>query len=131
LFRKLALTIVVAALPTAVVAKGLEFKRTAIAGKTTVMWRYASWRGAKCEATSGVVKVLVKPQHGTLSHKDVEAIAEFNRYDPKDPCIGKKVRMFEIDYTSDQDFRGTDTFRIERTLWDGRRDVDTFTVDVH
>jgi hypothetical protein len=134
LTKKIAITVVlsvavVLALSSRVVKEGLDVMRTAVSGKTTVMWRYASW-GANCEAMDGVVKVLVKPQHGKLSHQDVEAIAESNRYNPKDPCIGKLVQMFEVEYTSDPNFRGRDTFKIERTLWDGRRDIDTFTVYV-
>ena len=110
-------------------AKSLQFNKTALAGKTTLMHQYGSW-GRNCEPKGGVVKVLTKPQHGRLSSSQRTSIARTNRYNSNDPCLGKPFKAFQVDYTSDANFRGTDTFKIERTLEDGRRDIDTYSVVV-
>jgi hypothetical protein len=111
------------------IAVGLEFKREAVSGKTTKMWNYGSW-DRKCETKGGVVKLLTKPSHGTATPRRTVAVAKFNRFDPSDHCLGKSVSMFQVLYTSARGFHGTDTFQIERTLWYGQRDIDTFTVEV-
>jgi hypothetical protein len=107
----------------------IEFKREAVSGKTTKMWNYGSW-DRNCETKGGVVKLLTKPSHGTATPRRTVAVAKFNRFDPSDHCLGKPVSMFQVLYTSARGFHGTDTFQIERTLRYGRRDIDTFTVEV-
>lgn len=110
-------------------AIALELKREALSGKATPMFSYSSW-DRNCKSQTGVVKLLTKPAHGTATYTRKTLVAKFNRFNAADPCLGKSFPMFQVVYSSTRGFRGTDTFQIERTLWDGRRDVDTFTVRV-
>ena len=111
------------------IAVGLEFGREAVSGKTTKMFSYGSW-DRNCETKGGVVKLLTKPSHGTVTPRRAVVVAKFNRFNPMDHCLGRSIPVFQFLYTSARGFHGTDTFQIERTLWNGRRDIDTFTIEV-
>ena len=111
------------------IAVGLELKRDAVSGKATVMFSYSSW-DRNCQSQTGIVKLLTKPTHGTATYTRKTLVAKFNRFNSSDPCLGRSFPMFQVMYASVPGYRGTDTFQVERTLWDGRRDIDTFRIQV-
>jgi hypothetical protein len=111
------------------VAATWEYTREAESGKAKVVWRYQNWN-SKCEERGGVVRVVTRPQHGTLLRKRVVTPVLSNRLNPSDHCIGKVVPGLEVSYKSASGFHGTDRFVIERTLASGRVDIDTFIVTV-
>lgn len=69
------------------------------------------------------MKLLEKPQHGTLTPTQVDTVIRQNRFRPNDPCIGKPGNGFLVEYQSEADYRGPDLFKIEATYGKRRRRV--------
>ena len=125
-------TVFVAAMLLATVgsAHAEALVRRALSGKTTRMFMYTSWN-RDCSSKTGVVKVLAKPQHGTLTPRpDVDTTVGRNRVRPNNSCFGMPIKGFQVDYTSRPGYRGTDSFVIEATFGTQATIVDTFTVIV-
>jgi hypothetical protein len=78
----------------------------------------------------GVVRVVTKPKQGKLSRERVIAPMQHQGRSSDTHCNGVTIPGFRIQYTSDPGFRGIDQFILERTLPNGRVDVDTFTIVV-
>jgi hypothetical protein len=110
-------------------AAGMTFERDAASGQPKAVWIYRSWTPT-CQETGGVTKVVTRPQHGKLSNRRVIEPVRSNRYNPRDPCIGKIIPGLQVIYTSAPGYRGTDKFVIERSLANGLVDVDTFIMTV-
>ena len=110
-------------------AANWQYTREAESGKPKMVWNYGNWN-AKCEERGGVVTVLSKPQHGTLSRQRAVQHIRSNRINPTDHCIGRDLPGLAVTYTSARGFHGTDSFVIQRTFPTGRIDVDTFTMQV-
>lgn len=91
---------------------------------------YMSWK-RDCAPNTGVVKVLMKPAHGKLFPSDVDAIVKQNRFRANDPCIGKPMRGFQVDYQSEPGYRGSDIFKIEASYGVNRRVIDVYKVTVN
>src|SRR5258708_7454242 len=89
------------------------FDVSAPSGQKQRVHTYMSWKSKDCTANKGVVKVLSKPEHGTLMPSEVDAVIQRNRFRAQDPCIGKPMKGFKVDYQSEPGFRGTDSFKIE------------------
>lgn len=105
--------------------------RTAPSGKTTRMITYKAWKRSDCSADIGVVKVVSKPAHGTLTPRPgVAATIGKNRVGRDNSCMGRPITGFQVDYRSNPGYRGTDTFVIETTFGKRSMVVDTFTVTV-
>jgi hypothetical protein len=112
-------------------ARAEQFSRNVQAGVLTTMYTYHSWNAGDCSSKSGIVRVLTKPQHGTLSHTDDVSAPSRNRFRPDDPCIGKPMNGFRVQYISAPGYRGTDSFVVE-VLFPGRpRIVDSYSVIVN
>jgi hypothetical protein len=111
-------------------AYAVDYTRTVKSGQSTKMHVYRSWT-TDCKSKLGIVKVLSKPSHGTLTPTEVTASIGISRNNPERTahCKGQPTNGFRVDYVSDRGFRGTDHFKIEFTH--GRYvDVDNYTVDV-
>jgi hypothetical protein len=115
----------------AVGAHAKDVTKTAASGKQTLMWSYAHWKN-DCSPDLGVVKVLAKPEHGTLAPREDQGTIRHPGLRRPGPiaCIGKPTPTFKVYYTSERGFRGADHFKIEVSYRGDRPDVDTFTVDV-
>jgi hypothetical protein len=110
-------------------AHGKDFTRTALSGRLTKMQDYTSWRD-DCTSSTGEVRVLTKPQHGTLSTRIVDTkISAHTRIPRVTYCTGVPVKAFQVNYTSVRGFRGTDNFSLE-AVWPSHRDTDNYTVTV-
>lgn len=108
-----------------------DFVRSANSGRSTKMHIYRSWT-TDCKSTLGIVKVLSKPSHGTLTPTEVTAPIGVSRWNPENTahCKGVSTNGFRVDYVSAPGFRGTDNFQIQFTS--GKHvDVDRYTVNVH
>ena len=102
------------------------------AGQTTIVFVYRSWDGKSCTSMFGVVKVSVKPQHGKLTNRIIEAtIPGVHRFGTSGQCSGQSTKGFAVFYTPASGFRGTDTFTLDIS-WphSGRQATDTFAVTV-
>ena len=103
---------------------------TALSGSKERMHTYMSWKLKGCVPSTGIVKVIAKPQHGKLTPSNVEALIGHSRHRSNDPCIGKPMKGFRVDYQSEPGFRGTDTFKIEVTFGKRVPEIDTNTITV-
>lgn len=112
------------------VAATWQYAREAQSGKPKVVWRYVGFNPKNCSERGGVARVVTKPQYGKLSKMRVLAPHLSDRLNPNSPCLGKMVAGLQVTYTSAPGYRGTDRFVIERTLWNGRVDTDTFIMTV-
>jgi hypothetical protein len=110
-------------------ANAEAFFRTVKSGRSVPMHLYKAWK-RDCSPDDGVVKVVTKPQHGKLTPGRVDGRIRHNRFSANDPCIGKIIRGFQVEYRSVPGYRGMDRFVIEVTF--GRRApvTDTYTVTV-
>jgi hypothetical protein len=86
-----------------------------------------SWKKG-CVPNKAVVKVLAKPQHGTLTPGQVTATIMEPRRGSE--CIGTPMEGFQVDYQSEPEFRGTDSFKIQVKFGDRAPEIDTYTVNV-
>jgi hypothetical protein len=84
-----------------------------------------------CESKRGVVKVISKPSHGTITPNEVTTTISLSRVNPEKTvhCLGQPTNGFRIDYKSDPDFKGVDTFILQFS-YSGNVDIDHFTVNV-
>ena len=101
--------------------------RMANSGQTTRMVVARSWN-LDCDINGGVVKVTAKPQHGKLTNHLIETTVPLNRSGPNNSCLGRPTKGFEVDYTSERGFHGTDSFSLEVTTGLGRTFSDNYTV---
>jgi len=91
-----------------------DFVRQAKPGEPTQMWVYLSWHPEDCSPNIGVVKLIRKPQHGTLKTSQVDSRIIIPRRNPEKNahCIGKSAPGFRVDYTSEPNYKGPDNFQI-------------------
>jgi hypothetical protein len=89
-------------------------------GVSRGMHTYHSFK-ADCTGKGGVVKVLVKPKHGTIRHFTVTS----NPYSLNHPCY-----RIEMEGTSTPGYRGSDSFKLEVSFPNQPAVVDEFFVDV-
>lgn len=112
------------------IARTWEYARDAQSGVPKVVWRYVGYNPKDCSERGGVVRIVTKPQYGKLAKMRVVAPHLSDRLNPNSRCIGKMVAGLQVTYTSAPGYRGTDRFVIERVLWDGQVDTDTFVITV-
>jgi hypothetical protein len=107
-----------------------DFTRTVRSGQPTQMHVYRSWT-TDCQSKRGVVKVVSKPAHGTLTPTEVQSTISTSRYHPERTaqCMGLPTNGFRVDYRSEPGFRGTDQFAVEFDYGHGP-DVDHYLVNV-
>jgi hypothetical protein len=111
-------------------ARAEQVTRSVQAGVLATVYIYHSWK-PDCSPGSGVVKVLTKPAHGTLSHTDDVSAPNHNRFRANDGCVGRLMKGFRLQYRSEAGYRGTDSFSVE-VLFPGKpRTVDNFSVIVN
>jgi len=108
-----------------------DFVRSAKSGQSTKMHIYRSWT-ADCQSKLGIVQVLSKPSHGTITPTEVTAPIGVSRWNPESTahCKGVLTNGFRVDYVSAPGFRGTDQFQIQFRSGNNV-DTDNFTVNVH
>jgi len=94
------------------------------------MYKYGNWKPADCSTTGGTVKVLKKPEHGTLVPKRETISIGISRHHGKTACFGKSIDGFVVYYTSASGYRGPDNFTIAVTYGRHAAAVDTYTVNV-
>jgi hypothetical protein len=73
--------------------------KTAKAGQATVMQVYITWK-YDCSMDAGIVKVLVKPQHGKLIPRLGPHRVGVGRYTGSRQCEGTIGRGFHVYYRS-------------------------------
>ena len=125
----LALSLIVGcAIPGSAYAK--DFAVAARSGQPKNVHVYRSWNRA-CESRLGIVKVVSKPTHGTLTPTEVTSRIGTSRTNPEETahCAGLPTNGFRVDYVSNSGFRGVDQFQIQFT-YGTYTDVDTYTVSV-
>jgi hypothetical protein len=77
------------------------------------------------------MNVVGKPAHGVLIPHVINHTIANSRFGPVGYCAGKPIKALQIDYRSDMGYRGSDSFTIDITFgFEGRRDIDTYTVAV-
>ena len=106
-------------------AQAKDLSRTVASSE---MANYRSWDN-NCVSSTGVVTVLAKPQHGKLSTRIIDTTIGTPRIKRRVDCTGLPTKGFQVSYTSDRGFHGTDNFSLDVT-WPTHRDVDHFTVTV-
>jgi hypothetical protein len=105
------------------------------AGQTIRVHVYKSWTWEEghCTSMSGVVKLSVKPQHGKVTHRIIDAtIPQVHRFGVTRPqCQGQPTNGFAVFYTPATGFHGTDTFTLDIN-WphSGEQATDTYTMTV-
>lgn len=108
-----------------------DIVRQAMTGQPTEMWVYLSWHRKDCSPNIGVVKLVRKPQHGTLKTSQVDSTITNPRDRERNAhCIGKPAPGFRVEYTSEPNYRGPDSFQIHVTFGTKRPEADNFTVNV-
>ena len=127
-----ALVVVIAVSAFASTCSAKDFFRQAKPGQTTEMWVYLSWHTKDCSPNIGVVKLVRKPEHGTLKNSQVNSKITIPRGNTEKNahCIGKPAPGFRVDYTSEPNYRGFDNFQIHVTFGKKHTDVDNFTISV-
>lgn len=109
-----------------------DFVKQAKPGQPTEMWVYLSWHSKDCSPNIGVVKLVRKPEHGTLKTSQVDSKITVPRGNPgkNAHCLGKAAPGFRVEYMSEPDYRGFDSFQIHVTFGTKHTDVDNFTISV-
>jgi hypothetical protein len=108
-------------------ARPLE--RTVASGETRIVGRYFTWK-ADCRSAFGTVKVISKPQHGTISNQLVDARIGVSRHKGfADQCFGRPIRALAVFYKPQPGYHGIDSFSLDATF-DAYREVDTYTINV-
>jgi hypothetical protein len=121
--------VVLFALFLPILATARPIDRTVISGQTTIVGRYYTWN-PDCSSAFGTVKVIAKPQHGTIANRLIDQqIGISRRLRAADQCFGKPIKALAVTYTSKAGYRGTDSFTLDATFR-AYRDVDTFTIKV-
>jgi hypothetical protein len=108
-----------------------SFEKSAKSGQSTVMHVYRSWT-KDCQSKPGIVKVVAKPEHGTLKPTAVKSVIGVSRKDPEKSahCIGMPTDGFRVDYISEAGFHGSDRFKIQFIYGKNNNDIDDYTVNV-
>src|SRR5688500_9199800 len=110
------------------VAHAESINRTVASGKQTRMTGYYTWT-RDCVPTSGIVKVVRKPEHGTLSTRIVPVTIGRGQLYGREDCAGTPAKALQVDYKSKPGFRGTDTFELDITFGGtGRQTFHSYTV---
>ncbi len=127
-----ALLAIVRALGPPSVSPAKDFVRQAKPGQPTEMWVYLSWHTKDCSPNIGVVKLVRKPEHGSLKTSQVDSKITVPRGNlaKNAHCIGKEAPGFRVDYTSEPNYRGFDSFQIQVTFGTKHADVDNFAISV-
>jgi hypothetical protein len=113
--------------PSLVCARVVE--RAVTSGQSSMVGRYFTWK-AGCSSAFGTVKVISKPQHGTISSHLVDArIGASRRKGGPDQCFGRPIKALAVFYKSQPGYHGIDNFTLDATFH-AYRDVDTFTINV-
>lgn len=110
-----------------------SFSRTVVSGKATRIARYYSWHGDDTGCKSGPVhiNILTKPAHGILMPHVVTTPIASARSGRVGRCSGVLVKALQVDYKSKAGYQGADTFSFDVIFSvTGRRDTDTYTVEV-
>ena len=95
-------------------------------GVPNLIWAYYSVNSTTCLSSSGLVKVLTKPQHGKLMPRVMDYVIPRRGQ----ACGGKLIQAFVVHYTPDRAFRGNDRFSLDVTYGNGEREVDNYTISV-
>lgn len=105
--------------------------KTVPAGQTTRVAVYTAWDPQYCGSVFGVVKILVKPQHGKLSSRPIDTAIPSSRFGSSGQCYGKPTKGFGIFYAAPGGFRGTDTFTLDIS-WPAisKQATDTYSISV-
>lgn len=91
---------------------------------------YRHWSRKDCSAQAGVVRVVTKPEHGTLIPRQIDTTIGRDRFNPNDiSCWGRPIKGFEVEYQSKPGFHGWDTFTIE-TTYGKRQAIDVYLVTI-
>jgi hypothetical protein len=110
-------------------AHGKDFSVTAASGQVIKVQDYKSWKN-DCTSTTGTVRVLTKPQHGTLSTRIVDStISSHTRIPRVTYCTGVPIKAFRVNYASTRGFHGTDNFSLE-AVWPSHSDIDNYVITV-
>jgi len=116
------------AFPNLVAARPMN--RTVTSGQGSIVGRYYTWTTPDCRSAFGTVKVISKPEHGTISNHLVDAeIGVSRRKRVPDQCFGKPIKALAVTYRSEPGYHGVDHFTLDATF-KAYRDVDTFTINV-
>src|SRR5262245_49045285 len=111
------------------VASAKPMDKTVTSGEPVIVARYYTWN-RDCTGAFGVVNVVSKPQHGTISKSLVETkIGESRRKGGADQCFGKPIKALAVTYKSEPGYHGPDSFALDVTF-KAYRDVDRFTITV-
>lgn len=103
--------------------------RTVASGQTLIVGRYYTWK-ADCSSAFGTVKVISKPQHGTIAnHLIDERIGVSRRKRVADQCLGRPIKALAVTYQSKPGYHGFDSFTLDATF-NAYREVDAFTINV-
>ena len=97
-------------------------------GKTIEVHVYHS-EDETCASTSGVVKVLAKPEHGRIANSATTSTITVNRRGRRARCPGTRS-VLQVTYTPAPGFRGFDHFSLDVTWGNGAHIVDTYTINV-
>src|SRR4051794_9915802 len=106
-----------------------SFTLQAASGQPKTVYVYRNW-DKDCREKGGVVRVHFKPRYGRLSRERVVTAMVSQGRTTDTHCNGVVIPGLKVQYTSSRGFRGIDQFTLERTLPNGRVDVDTFTMEV-
>ncbi|MHB8273042.1 hypothetical protein [Bradyrhizobium sp.] len=108
-----------------------SFSRVAASGQPKRVAAYHSWDPHNCTSLSAKMNLVSKPSHGVLIPRVVPHTITTSRFGSVGNCAGKPIKALQIEYKSVSGYHGTDTFTIDVTFgWEGRRDIDTYTVTV-
>jgi hypothetical protein len=123
------LSVVIIALLAPNFATARPITRTVVSGQASFVGRYYTWN-RDCSSAFGTVKLITKPQHGTIANRLVEdRIGISRRTRVADRCLGQPIKALAVTYTSAPGYHGTDTFTLDATFR-AFHDVDTFTINV-
>jgi len=123
------LSVILIALFAPSMAAARPMNRTVASGQTSIVGRYFTWT-ADCSSAFGTVKVISKPQHGTIANRLVDAqIGISRRKRAADQCFGKPIKALAVTYRSAPGYHGPDYFTLDATFH-AYREVDTFTINV-
>jgi hypothetical protein len=124
------------ALIGALPALALDWQVKTKPGKEVVAHRYTTGISKTCRILGlPKITITVKPLNGSVDIRKASAIAlTARRYDDerdqKNPCVGMMLEGYEIYYTPNPDFRGTDRVSYIVAWPGGGRAKDTVEIDV-
>ena len=75
--------------------------------------RYFTWK-ADCRSAFGTVKVISKPQHGTISNHLIDwRIGISRRKGVPDQCFGRPIKALAVFYKPQPGYHGIDSFSLD------------------